>query len=192
MKHLLPLGQIDTTQALLQIKQNPQLWDQHRERTWFPESPHYGVNDIWVRGRDWKHLNQDWREFYDAPYDSVWHPPAAVLPAVKEICFQLMALTRGEKLGVVLVTRIPPGGQVKPHNDAGSYNSDCFEKYCVQLASHPEQAFCYEDGSYSAMPGEVYWFRNTVPHWVVNPTPVERISLIVSIMSERGESCRDM
>lgn len=189
MKHLLPLGQVDTTQALLQIKQNPQLWDQHRERTWFPESPHYGVNDIWVRGRDRRDLGANWQEFMTPPYDSVWYPAASVLPAVKDICFQLMALARGEKLGTVLITRVPPMGEVKPHTDSG-YNALNFEKYCVQLAAHPDQAFCYEDGSYSAMPGEVYWFRNTVPHWVVNPTPVERISLIVSILSERGEPCQ--
>lgn len=184
MDNLLPIGQLDVTQALLQLRQHPELWDQFNERTVNPTSPHREVSDIWVRGRDRADLSGDWNEYVGEIYDPVWFPAAATLPAVKDLCFQLMASLRGEKLGSVLITKIPPGKQVYPHTDGG-YNALNFEKYCIQLEGHPDQAFWFAEGGYAADPGEVYWFRNTVEHWVENNSPVDRISLIVSIMQER-------
>lgn len=188
MDNLLPIGSVDVRPALLQLKQHPELWDQFPERTVQETSPHSGVSDIWVRARDRADLGESWDEYVGELYDSVWYPGATDLPAVKDLCFDLMAHVRGEKLGIVLITKIPPGGQVKPHTDYG-YNAEHFEKYCIQLESHPAQAFCFADGEYSAQPGEIYWFKNTVEHWVTNDSPVDRISLIVSIMKDRRMVC---
>ena len=188
MDNLLPIGQLDVTQALLQLRQHPELWDQFNERTVNPTSPHREVSDIWVRARDRKDLGDDWNEYVGEMYDSVWYPAADALPAVKDLCFSLMTAVRGEKLGIVLITKVPPGGGVKPHTDFG-YNAEQFEKYVIQLESHPEQGFYFAEGGYAADPGEVYWFRNTVEHWVENNSPVDRISLIVSIMKERRMVC---
>lgn len=188
MNNLLPLGQMNVASALLELKRHPELWDQFPERTQNIGSPHYGSHDIWIRARDRQDLTGDWEEYLQGVYDSVWYPAADDLPAVKNLCLDLMALVRGEKLGVVLITRIPPGGMIQPHVDHG-YNAENFEKYCIQLESAPDQAFCFSEGSYSAQPGEVYWFKNTVPHWVENNSSVDRISLIVSIMHERRMIC---
>lgn len=189
MDNLLPIGSVDITPALLQLKQHPELWDQFPERAWPTNSPHKDVHDIWVRARDRADLEgSGWGEYVDTVHDAVWYPAIDALPAVKTLCLDLMAHVRGEKLGIVLITKIPPGGAVKPHTDFG-YNAREFEKYCIQLESHPDQAFCFGDGEYRAQPGEVYWFRNTVEHWVENDSPVDRISLIVSIMSERRMIC---
>lgn len=188
MDNLLPIGTMDIRPALLQLRQHPEVWDQFTERTINETSPHHGVSDIWIRGRDRADLGESWDDYVEEMYDSVWFPAATVLPAVKDLCFNLMTWVRGEKLGIVLITRIPPGGQVRPHTDRG-YNANNFEKYCIQLESHPDQAFWFEEGGYAAEAGEVYWFRNTVEHWVTNDSPVDRISLIVSIMKERRAIC---
>jgi hypothetical protein len=186
--NLYPIGRFDVTQAVLQIKQRPDLWDQYTERTENPTSPHREVSDIWVRGRDRADLTGGWGDYVEEIYDPVWFPAASELPAVKDLCFDLMTAVRGEKLGSVLITRVPPGGQVYPHTDRG-YNALNFEKYCIQLEAQPEQGFFFAEGGYSAQPGEVYWFRNTVEHWVKNDSPVDRISLIVSIMKDRRMVC---
>lgn len=188
MNNLLPIGTTDITRALLEVKQNPHLWDQFPERTENPASPHRDVSDIWIRGRDRKDMTENWSDYIEGVYDSVWFPAAQELPAVKALCLDLMANVRGEKLGGCLITRIPPGAMVYPHTDVG-YNAREFEKYVIQLESYPGQAFCFADGEYSAKAGEVYWFRNTVEHWVRNDSPADRISLIVSVMKERRMSC---
>jgi hypothetical protein len=189
MNNLMPIGTTDVCRAVLQIKQNPHLWNQFPERTQNETSPHHEVDDIWIRARDRKDLGDSWAEYIEGVYDSVWYPAAQELPAVKDLCLDLMATVRGEKLGICLITRIPPGGKVLPHTDPG-YNAREFEKYVIQLEGHPDQAFCFAEGSYSAQSGEVYWFRNTVEHWVENNSAVDRISLIVSVMKDRRMVCQ--
>lgn len=186
MKHLLPLGYLDVTEAVLQLRQSPYLWNLYRERTQRPDSPHVDVDDIWVRYRDRTEFElgqRDWSEF-NQEHDSVWYPAADKLPAVKNLSYQLMTAVRGERLGGVLVTRIPPGKAVKPHADAG-WHAEYYDKFAVQLESHPDQAFYFEDGGYAAAPGEVYWFRNQALHWVRNDSPVDRVTLIVCIRQDR-------
>jgi len=183
MNNLLPLGTIDHLPALLQIKQNPQLWNMYRHRTEQYSSPHHEISDIWVRYRDIKEFDGDWDKF-NGPHEPIWYPAADCLPAVKDIAFQIMTRVRGERLGGILITRIPPGGQCAPHTDR-NWHAEYHDKYAVQLESHPDQAFHFREGSYSARPGEVYWFDNLKEHWVTNDSPIDRITLIICIRSER-------
>lgn len=186
MNNCLSLGQVNVTQALLQIKSNPQLWDMytHRKERYGEANAHHSVSDIWVRYRDYAEFDGDWDKFR-GPHDPVWYPAADRLPAVKDIAFELMHWVRGERLGAVIITKIPAGGQVKPHIDR-YWNAETFNtKIMVSLESHPAQALHFEEGSYSAAPGECVWFRNDVLHWVTNDSPVDRITLIVCIQTDR-------
>lgn len=183
MDNAMLLGRLNVDAARLQLKQNPELWNTITFRTERPDSPHFGASDIWVRARE--HLDNDWNQYIRGCYDSVWFPAASTLPAVKDLCFDLMARVRGEKLGVVLITKVPAGGSIKPHTDFG-YNAEEFEKYCICLEADPRQAFSFEEGDLRTETGDVFWFRNTVKHWVTNDSPHDRISLIVSIKSDRG------
>ena len=187
MNNVLSLGQVDHLPALLQIKQNPQLWDLYKNRTERYDSPHNGISDIWVRYRDYKDFNGSWAEFNEE-HDPVWYDAAERLPAVKDLAFQIMNRVRGERLGGILITRIPPTGYVAPHVDV-SWHAAYYDKYAIQLEGHPQQAFCFEEGEYSAQPGEVYWFNNQVTHWVRNDSPVDRITLIICIRTDRGQRC---
>ena len=190
MNYFLPIGFVDPTQALLQIKSNPQLWDLFTERreVYGDDNAHLGVSDIVVRYRDRSEFDGDWDKFR-GPHDPVWYPAADLLPAVKDIAFEIMHRVRGERLGAVLITRIPAGGQVKPHIDA-FWNAETFNtKVMISLESHPQQALHYEEGSYSASPGECVWFRNDVLHWVTNDSPIDRITLIVCTQTDRRSVC---
>ena len=185
MDNAMYLGRLNVDAARLQLKQNPELWNQLTVRTERPDSPHFGASDVWVRARDMIDFRGDWCEYIDEGYDPVWFRAASALPAVKDLCFDLMARVRGEKLGVVLITKVPAGGCIKPHVDAG-YNAEEFEKYCICLEADPRQAFSFEEGDLRTETGDVFWFRNTVKHWVTNDSPHDRISLIISIKSDRG------
>lgn len=183
MNNILPLGSIDISQALLQLKRNPVYWNLYTNRTENYTSPHAGVSDIWIRYRDYKDFDGDWEKF-NGEHDPIWYEASDAMPAFKDIAFNLMSTVRGERLGGILITKIPPGGAVEPHVDI-SWHASYYDKYAIQLESHYDQAFCFEEGKYSAQPGEVYWFNNQVSHWVVNNSIVDRITLIVCIRSDR-------
>lgn len=188
MNNFALLGSVPVTQLLLQLKTNPQFWDLYRERTEGYETPHAGVSDIWIRYRDRKEFNGSWADFADAPHECVWYPAADALSAARDIAFELMSWVRGERLGGILITRIPPGGCVLPHIDGG-YNARNYDKFAVMLESAPGQAMYYEEGAISGDPGSVFWFKNDVTHWVRNDSEVDRITMIVCIQPERRAVC---
>lgn len=173
-KHIAKIGDgVNVKPMVWALQRNPQLWNEHVGRTESPESPHHEVDDIWVRYAAPDLVKEP------GPHESVWYPSAALLP-VATICKALMARVGGERLGGVLITQIPPGGQVHPHHDAG-WHAEYYEKFAVQLQSAPGQRFCFEDGYLEPQPGDIYWFDNSVSHWVENQTPYNRITMIVCI-----------
>ena len=97
-------------------------------------------------------------------------------------------LNLGKAPELTLISKIPPGGLCKPHTDT-TWHAKYYDKYAVQLESHPDQAFCFEEGEHISPPGEVYWFNNQAVHWVRNNSPVDRITLIFCIKSDRRFSC---
>lgn len=153
------------------LQQQPELWNQTPDRTSPPDSPHFGLSDIYIRYGQ----NPLDRE----NHESIWYPAADKLP-VRDLIFALMADVRGERLGGVLITKIPAGKSCKPHRDGG-WHAGYYEKFGIQVASAPGQAFCFEGESLETKPGDIFWFDNAHTHWVTNDTPYDRITLIVTL-----------
>lgn len=151
-------------------------WDEHRWRTEHPKSPHREVSDIWVRYNAIENLGP---HFNDA-HIPVWYPVADRLPSARKLAESLCESLDAKHLGAVLITRIPPGGQVYPHMDSG-WHAAHFEKFAIQVKGNAQQTFCFEDSLLSPVEGEVFTFDNSKPHWVLNPTGEERITLIVCL-----------
>lgn len=164
------------------LQNHPELWDRHTARTADPHSPHHGLSDIWARFGD------DQNAVDGTPHDAKWYPEANLLN-IKQLCHELMYRVGGVELGGVLITRIPPGGVCKPHQDTG-WHALRYEKFGVQITSAPGQKFCFEDGELETIPGDVFWFKNQPMHWVVNPTKYERITMIVCIRFDNCEGVR--
>jgi quercetin dioxygenase-like cupin family protein len=172
------LGQsLAVSQIHWALLEHPELWNEHTARTENPASPHHGVDDIWVRFGDPARAQDG------APHDSFWYPSADAL-GIKPLCFDLMRFAEGVELGGVLITRIPPGASVKPHTDPG-WHARRYQKFAVQITSAPGQRFCFEGESLETKPGDLFWFDNQHMHWVTNPTPYERITLIACIRTEK-------
>lgn len=159
------------------LQSNPQLWNQHTTRTESPDSPHHGLDDIWVRFGD------PTRAEDGESHDSYWYPSADVL-GIKDMCLDIMRHVQGVELGGVLITSIAPGKEVKPHTDPG-WHARRYDKFAVQITSAPGQAFSFEDGSLETKPGDLFWFDNQYTHWVKNDTAYERITMIVCIRKEK-------
>lgn len=178
MQNLLHLASGLSAKPLeLALRRNPQLWNQHSARTTHVKSPHCQVDDIWVRYAATLLEGQ-------GEHESVWYPSLAALPSVRDLAFQVMAMVQGERLGGILITRVPAGHSVLPHIDHG-WHAQHYDKFAVQIASHPQQCFRYAEGQHVSAPGDLYWFNNQVEHSVINDSPVERITLILCIRTNQ-------
>lgn len=170
---------LSVAQLFRELTAHPELWDEFDLRTNHPQSPHRELSDIFVRYNARANFQGD-RQAFNAEHESVWWPTIEKLPSIYSIVWNLMKFVEGERLGMVLVTKIPAGKTCYAHTDNG-WHARYYEKYAVQIASAPGQAFHVEDAELSAKPGEVYWFDNARTHWVMNESDQDRITLIVCI-----------
>lgn len=180
---------IDVKPLLSQLDANPELWDAHSIRKTAPNSPHNRMSDIWVRYRDVAPFEKagDYRTFNDE-HIPIWYPSWKALPGLRPIIFNLMAMTEGEMLGGVLITRIPAGQGIAPHADRG-WHVQQYDKFYLSLRSSPGAGFyCDAGGSLDILepePGEIYLFDNRLNHWVENKSSEDRITLITCIRTEK-------
>ena len=172
---------INTQGILWKLRSNPQLWNTHTARTESEDSPHYGLDDIWVRFGD------ESCAVTGEEHDSYWYDAEDILNT-KDFCLDIMRVVGGVELGGVLITRIPPGATCKPHTDPG-WHARRYDKFAIQITSAPGQKFHFEDVSIESKPGDLYWFDNQYLHWVTNPTEYERITMIVCIRLDKGATC---
>lgn len=186
MRHILKIsGNINVLPLHNAILRNPTLWNRYPERS-FKGSPHEGVDDIWVRCRARSAWNPKAPKEFMSNHDSVWYPEYQELKhAIDPIVFPLMAMVQGERLGGILITRVPAGASVKPHIDPG-WHASYYDKYAVQVAAAPGQKWVNEDGEVETMPGDAYWFANNVSHSVLNESRVDRITLIICIRHSKS------
>lgn len=159
------------------ILQHPELWNQNKARTEDVNSPHYGLDDIWPRFGAPEYAENG------LAHDSIWYPSADIL-GIKPMVYDLFRSVEGVELGGVLITRIPAGKECKPHTDPG-WHARRYEKFGVQIASAPNQKFCFEGEELETKPGDVFWFDNQYTHWVTNPTAYDRITMVVCIRREQ-------
>jgi hypothetical protein len=181
MRHILKIAQnVPVLPLHNALMRNPTLWNRYPERA-KPGSPHEEVDDVWVRCRARSGWDPKHPEKFLSNHDSVWYPEYLELKhAIDPLVFPLMQSVQADRLGGILITRVPSGKEVKPHIDV-SWHASYYDKYAIQVAAHPEQAWHNEDGSMVTAPGDVYWFANNVQHWVTNTSPVDRITLIVCL-----------
>lgn len=165
----------DVRELVAQIEATASVWNRYTTRLY---AAHSKVSDIWVRYNAWENFTD--RATFNGPHESVWYPVVSDIPAVKPLVLDVMRCVEGERLGGVLITKIPPGEQVAPHRDGG-WHATYYEKFAVQLASAEGQAFCFEDARLSAAPGELYTFDNSQTHWVENNSSEARMTLIICI-----------
>ena len=172
----------DTQPLLAALATHPHLWDENTARTQPIDSPHHGLSDIWARYAP--EGSGGWEE-----HDSVWYP-SAVTPALEDMADELMTRFEGERLGGVLVTRIPPGTMCKPHRDEG-WHAGHYEKIAVQLAASPDQPFSIHGEQLISKPRDVYWFDNSHEHWVTNDGPHTRVTAIFCIKTKAFDSLKE-
>lgn len=169
------------------ILRQPKLFGKYTQRGDFKGSPHSEMKDIWVRYNDvTPFLEKNSFVGFDSEHDSIWYPSAYAIPQVRKVVFDLMRIVEGERLGGILITKLPPGGNIKKHSDGG-WHAEYYDKYFVPILNEEGAIFGFEDGIIAPKIGEAYWFDNSVPHWVENNTDSDRIAMIVCIRHSKVE-----
>ncbi len=143
---------------------------------------HADMQDIWVRYGDISEMIEsgDYSKIADY-HDSIWLKD---LPEVKKICFDVMALVDGERLGGVLITKIPPGGQILPHTDSG-WHAEYYGKYFVPIKNEKGAVFGFDEGVIEPDLGDVWAFDNSYNHWVKNNSNSDRIAMVICIKQSK-------
>jgi hypothetical protein len=168
--------------VLAELDAHPELWNEHPERT-SADSPHYGVPDIWVRFRPRHELTDAAR--FKGPHFAEFYPAWAALPSLHPIVFDLMARAKAVYLGGILITKIPPGGEVKPHHDRGGWHAEFHNhKVYVPLQSNDACVNHCEGESVVMRAGEAWSFDNLKVHSVRNDGETDRITAIICMRVE--------
>jgi len=166
---------VDTELLKEQLFYKPYLWDKNNARRMGPGSPHVEMRDIWIRANK----NPEGTD-YTKEHDSEWYPAFQALPACRQIIFDVMAAVDGERLGDILITKLPPGGKIHPHVDGG-WHAKYYQKFYVPIKNAPGATFNFEDGIIEPDEGDVYYFENDKLHWVENKSQQDRIAMIICI-----------
>jgi hypothetical protein len=172
---------IDCSAILAQLDARPDLWNANPER--LGEGPHRETDDIWVRYRDRSEIID--RQSIVEPHFSVWYPAWHALPALRPVVFQLSALVQSVHMGGILLTRIPPGCKVYPHDDLGTWHSEFHNaKVWLPLRANERCVNFSGDESVVMKAGEAWAFDNLLAHSVENDGDAERVALICCFRSE--------
>ena len=150
----------------------------------FPNSPHAQMNDIWARYNDIRPFEAKGSlEGFDAEHDSMWYPVINKIPSVKKVVFDLMRTVEGERLGGILITKLPANGHIARHTDSG-WHAQYYDKFYVPILNDKGSIFGFDDGVIEPELGQAWWFDNSNPHWVDNNSKTDRIAMIVCIRTE--------
>ena len=176
-------NKVETGQLLHQIKRQPELWDENTLRTKHPGTAHAEVSDIWVMFNDILMKGTNGQEYVKddkevIPYRA-WH----LLPTLRPIIFDLMRYVEAVRLGRVIITSLPPGGQITPHVDQGA-PAEYYERYQLAIQCNPGNLFHIGDETVSFKTGEIWHINNCETHSVQNNSDDDRIVCIIDLRNE--------
>ena len=140
------------------------------------------MTDIWVRSNDLKPFEKsgDFTHFND-PHEPMWLKPWHVLTALQPIVMDMAMSVRAEKIGAILITKLPPGGRILPHTDGG-WHADYFKtKLYLTINGNEGCINQVESESICMQVGQVWQFDNANLHSVENHGDTDRIVLIVCV-----------
>ena len=173
---------VEVLPLAMALYRQPELWNQHTARTGGAGS-FVGTDDIWLRFRAPEQLTD--REAFAEMFRCQWYPAWHALPHLRPIVFGLMSRVEAVELGGCLITRVPAGGQVAPHDDKGRWHSEWFQtKAYLPLASNPGCFNTCGDERVVMNVGEAWLFDNLKTHSTVNEGGTDRVTLIVSMRCE--------
>lgn len=178
------IASFDVSAAAAELRAHDDLWDQFNCRTDWLGSHSYGCHDIWLRFRDRAELTEPSKiaePHYPVFWDA-WHR----LPEAQKLVWLAIEIIKPVMVGAILITRVPPGKQIAPHDDKGGWNPEFMNfKVWIPLETHAD-VICRFPGSEVVMePGDVVSVDNLITHSVENYGASDRRTLIITTRVER-------
>lgn len=184
MKHFeLIQGGFDVSQAALELDLQSDLWNERKDRTIVPNSPHRETTDIWCRYCAPEEMSDPFD--FHRPFVSTWYPAWKRLPALWPIYHKVAMVVAAEECGGVLITRIPAGRMVYAHNDRGSWHAEHYTtKVWMPIKANAGCVNYCVDESVVMRPGDAWSYSNLEMHAVENGGDTERVCLIMCFRCE--------
>lgn len=186
MKHFLKIASgVHVMPLLLAIARRPELWKEDTYLRDYPQGPFGDVESIMLRFPEKRVFEQEeelaaykrGEHFFDQ-HESIDYPPYALLPEFRPVVMSVFGAVGGERLGRVMVNKLAPGGRIYPHADTPEH-CGYYSRFHVVLQSSPGVRFrCADEEVYMGV-GEVWWFRNSLEHEVVNESDFDRIHIVM-------------
>lgn len=164
-----------------EIIRQPQLWKADTYLRDYPQGPFSEIETIFLRFPPGS-VTAEERAKRD-PHESVWMDGSLHLPAARPLIFALMAQVQGERLGRVMLNKIPAGHRIYPHADLPEH-ANYWDRFHYVVASAPGVMFWCGNEEASMETGDVWWFQNALEHEVINDSSQDRIHLIVDIRTQ--------
>lgn len=163
---------------LREVADKTDLWNGNTGRTYGDQSPFQDVSDIWLRyNGDFSSIDRVINDL-----EMVNYPGWDLLPSAREIVYGLLYSLKANRIGRVLITKLPPGKVITPHVDQGA-NAAYYSRFQIALSCDPQSPPKFYCGNEMAqmLPGEIWYFNNRKEHWVENDSTVDRVSMIVDL-----------
>jgi len=163
------------------VIRQPELFNANRFRTTFPNTPHGEVDDILIRFSDTEKCPTTGQVIGDE--NLIWHPAYYKLPEIRPLLLAVMNRVGAYALDRVLISRLRPGRQVKPHADNdGSYVHEVGRaRYHLALQGLPGSNYTTGDETVCMRTGELWWFAALEVHSVQNNSADDRIHLLIDV-----------
>lgn len=171
---------IDVSGIIAEIEANPELWNENTTRTAHEGSVHTQVDDILIR------FNRPADSFDTGLNDTMcfWQSAFTKVPSAASVIYPLMFNILGEQIGRIIITRLPPGGEIAWHKDEG-ISSTFYQRFHLCLKNAEGAAFEFQVGdevkAVEPAVGDLFIVANQLPHRVINRSNEERWTMIIDI-----------
>lgn len=185
MKHFQQLAAgVNVTPLMNALQRQPELWDANPIRTQHPGTAHAQVSDILLRFNDLdEYLRTGDPTTITDDKEAIAYPAWDRLPQIRPIIFDLMRTVEATRLGRVIITRLPPGREITPHEDQGA-PAEYYRRFQLAIQSLPGALFHIGDETVNFRSGDVYMIDNRTEHSVVNNSSDDRICAIIDLRCE--------
>lgn len=205
-KNFMMLGHLDPAPLLFHISKYAEIW-RAGPRELYDGSAHSQARSILVRWVEPPSSDDAIASFLQgacgkpdglldkilASSTSIDYPAAnQLMPDIGEAVMNVLVRLGGiGDLGHVMLTNLPPGGEISKHMDEGVY-ADLFDRFHVCLQGDDGNTFECGGETLHPKPGEIFWFNHKREHLVRNTGAVDRIHLIVDVMAPAFTALRGM
>jgi len=174
---------LDIAPIMAQLDAVPE-WGQYAERKEREGTAHGDLAaDLWIRYFPRETLKEP--ADYNRPGQCEFYPVWNKLPAIHQLVWGLMVSQRAVEIGGILCTRLPPGGRIERHSDAGGWHAERYNRKCYVVLRANARCIVECDGDEQVFrEGEIFEFDNTRPHSMVNGGNDMRTTLIICLRCE--------